>query len=318
MAQSVGFGFVTNPSASVEPGLYVVPETDVQALYVECNVGGRRQTWERTDVASGSQELFSWPFDPSVSHADCYVRTVLPSGHVEEVELPVDYDVGTSLSVDYSNAEADLEAHTLTVEVTAPVTSADIVAWGAGRVQLASSTVSLNAGPGEVTVPWVGDPSEVVLLDVKFYGQGGWASFSFSPWMLSLPHEDVLFESNMSEIPASEEWKLQSTLRDLQEVIEQYGDIVPVKLFVGGCTDTVGSASSNSTLSRNRARAIGEWLRGDGFDRPIYYYGFGENWLAQPTGDGVDNAANRRAVYIVGANPPPSSSGVPSGSWREL
>jgi outer membrane protein OmpA-like peptidoglycan-associated protein len=318
LAQSVSFGFVTNPSSSVDPGLYVVPEADVESIYVECEVGNRRQNWEREGVTGGSQELFSWPFDPNVSHADCYVRAVFPSGHVEEVELPVDYQVGATLSVDYSNAEADLEAHTLTVEVTAPVTSAEIVAWGAGRVQLGSDTIALDAGPGEVTVPWVGEASEVVLLEIKFFGEGGWASFSFSPWMLDLPHEDVLFDTNMAEIPASEEWKLQATLRDLREVIAQYGDIVPVKLYVGGCTDTVGNSSSNSALSRNRARAIGEWLREHGFTHPIYYYGFGEGWLAQPTGDGVDNAANRRAVYIIGANPPPPSSAVPRARWREL
>lgn len=317
-AQSLEFGFVTNPSSTVDPGLYVVPSAEVSSLLVECDVGGRRESWERNQVAAGSQELFSWSFDPRISHADCFVRAVYPSGHVEEVSLPVDYDVGATLSVDYSNAVADLEGHTLTVHVTAPVTSAEIVAWGAGRIEIASDTISLDAGPGEVTVPWVGDPSEVVLLEVKFFGAGGWASFSFSPWMLDLPHEDVLFDTNMASIPPSEEWKLEATLRDLQEVIDQYGDIVPVKLFVGGCTDTVGNASSNRTLSRNRARAIGVWLREHGFNHPIYYHGFGEAWLAQPTADGVDSAVNRRAVYIIGANPPPSSSGIPSANWREL
>ena len=31
---------------------------------------------------------------------------------------------------------------------------------------------------------------------------------------------------------------------------------------------------------------IAEWLRDHGYDLPIYYYGFGERFLAVPTGDG--------------------------------
>ena len=54
------------------------------------------------------------------------------------------------------------------------------------------------------------------------------------------------------------------------------------------------------------------------FSAPIFYYGFGEELLAVPTGDGVDEARNRRALYMVGANPPPAGSGVPTVGWRAL
>ena len=106
--------------------------------------------------------------------------------------------------------------------------------------------------------------------------------------------------------------------QELNTVIDKYGEVVPVKLFIGGCTDTVGNKSSNAELSRKRARAIGAWLRDHGTAIPIFYHGFGESWLATPTGDEVDNATNRRAVYMVGANPPPSSAGVPAARWSGL
>ena len=145
-----------------------------------------------------------------------------------------------------------------------------------------------------------------------------WAGFTFSPWFLEIPHEEVLFDTNDAAIHASEAPKLERTLRELEEVLHKYGDIVPVQLYIAGCTDTVGDAGSNQALSQRRAHAIASWLRESGYSHPIYYYGFGESYLAQQTGDEVDNQANRRALYYVGAVPPPPSTGVPQVGWIPL
>ena len=48
-------------------------------------------------------------------------------------------------------------------------------------------------------------------------------------------------------IGESEEWKLESTLDDLQEVLRKYGSVVPVKLYIAGCTDTVGDGGHNKS-----------------------------------------------------------------------
>jgi outer membrane protein OmpA-like peptidoglycan-associated protein len=178
--------------------------------------------------------------------------------------------------------------------------------------------VPIGAGPGEIEVPWTGDPGEVVLLDVSLRRGNAWAGFTYSPWFLDIPHEDLHFETDQAEILSSEVWKLQATLEQLGSVLEKYGSVVPVKLYIAGCTDTVGNPSHNLDLSRRRARAIATWLRANGYDRPIYYHGFGEGFLAVPTGDEVDEGANRRALYLVGANPPPAGSGVPAVSWTAL
>ena len=50
--------------------------------------------------------------------------------------------------------------------------------------------------------------------------------------------------------------------------------------------------------------------RGHGYDAPIYYYGFGESLLAVKTGDGVDESANRRVLYIVTSDVPPDMPNV--------
>ncbi|MEC8425590.1 MAG: OmpA family protein, partial [Myxococcota bacterium] len=160
--------------------------------------------------------------------------------------------------------------------------------------------------------------ADVVLLDVTLHSASAWAGFTYSPWFLDIPHDDVLFASGSADIPASESHKLEKTLRDLEDVIEKYGDVVPVKLYIAGCTDTVGDGAHNRDLSRRRARAIATWLRQHGHDKPIYFHGFGESLLAVPTGDGVDEARNRRVLYMVGANPPPPGSGIPGVRWTAL
>ena len=75
---------------------------------------------------------------------------------------------------------------------------------------------------------------------------------------------------------------------------------VPVKLFIAGYTDTVGTPADNRKLSLERARAIAAWFRDRGLPLPIEYAGFGEEVLRVKTPDETDNAANRRADYIVG------------------
>ncbi|HCH63856.1 MAG TPA: OmpA family protein, partial [Deltaproteobacteria bacterium] len=85
-----------------------------------------------------------------------------------------------------------------------------------------------------------------------------------------------------------------------------------------GYTDTVGPADGNIALSRARAKAIASWFAQNGFTYPIYFQGFGEQGLAVPTPDNTNEAANRRAAYIVAAEVPPTSRAIPSQTWKAL
>jgi outer membrane protein OmpA-like peptidoglycan-associated protein len=318
MAQDLEFGYTPSPGPDEKPALLITAPRAVGSMEISCQVGDEQYQWEPKGIPVGVQQRYEWPRDTRVTRADCSVRTVFADGMVEDIRLPLEYAYGGGLTVDLDSASADLEKHTMEVAVSAWVDRAEVVAYGAKKAVLDRQTFRINSGPGKVEIPWVGRPADVVLLDVTLHSETAWVNFSFSPWMLNIPHNDVLFASNDAKILTKEDWKLENTLTELQEVIEQYGDIVPVKLFIGGCTDTVGARSNNRTLSRRRARAIAVWFRDHGYDHPIFYHGFGEDWLAQATGDGKDVQANRRAVYIVSANPPPSSSGVPQVNWTEL
>lgn len=72
------------------------------------------------------------------------------------------------------------------------------------------------------------------------------------------------------------------------------------RVVVSGFTDTVGSAAYNQTLSELRAGAVAKVLSADGYPtKQIKTEGFGKTNLAVPTGDGVADAGNRRAVIYV-------------------
>lgn len=315
-AQDLAFGYSPAPKEKENPALFITPARAVAELYVEIEAGGKTYTFTRKNAAPGVQQRFEWPRDTKVTEATAFVRARFADGDVSEQQVPIRYSYEMPLKVDLSRARADIQARTITVSVSARVTSAEITVYGAHKAVLDQLTVPVNAGPGEITLSFPGDPSEVVLVVVKLQNETAWTTFDYSPWFLNVPHEDILFDSGSAAIPASEVWKMEATLRQLQEIADKYGSVVPIKLYIAGCTDTVGSAEMNRDLSARRAQAIAAWLKAHGFTYPIYTYGFGETLLATPTGDETDNAANRRVLYMVGTMPPPAGSGVPSVSWR--
>ena len=317
-AGALSLGYTPVPAEGSDPALLVSASKDIASLQVVIEAGDQTYRFNASNVGSGEQKRFEWKRDTAVTTATAHVLAEFADSSEEEMVLPLELSYGGGLKVDLSKATADLKERTLTVEVTGHVDHAEIVAFGSHKSELSRGTVPIGAGPGSIAVPWTGSASEVVLLDVTLHNDGGWAGFTYSPWFLDIPHDDVHFESNEAVIPESEEHKVQATLEQLHDVIDKYGSVVPVKLYIAGCTDTVGSASHNLDLSRRRAKAIASWLRSHGYNHPIYYYGFGETLLAVGTGDGVDNANNRRALYMVGANPPPPSTGIPQVGWIAL
>lgn len=317
-AADLTFNYAPSLGPNDKPWFSVTPARAVDRLQVTVTAGGQDYRFDKSHLAGGVPVRFDWPRDPTVTDADVDVLADFADASEEEQEISIHYTYAGNLKVDLSHARADLAQRTVTVAVTAPVQTADVVAKGARGAVLDQETVQIGAGPGEISVPFVGSPSDVVLLDVTLHSGPSFAGFTYSPWFLDIPHDDVLFDSDSDVIEPAEEPKLKATLDQLNDVLDKYGSIVPVKLYIAGCTDTMGDAGHNLDLSQRRARAIAGWLRGHGYAKPIFYHGFGEGWLQVQTGDQVDEQANRRAVYMVGANPPPPGSGVPAGAWTPL
>ena len=317
-AGEMQFGYAPSLGVGEQPMFSVTVPREVASIWVQVEAGGQSWDFERAKMAAGEQIQVRWDRNPSVTEALATIRCEFADGYVEAVQVPVSYSYAGKLEVDLSRASADVDRKVLQVGVNQPIVRAEVTALGERKSILDSRTVDVQAGPGFIEIPWIGDPSEVVLLDVTLHTQNAWSGFTYSPWFLNIPHDDVVFSTGSWEIVVSEEPKLRHLKKELESVVEKYGSMVPVKLYIGGCTDTVGSSESNRSLSQQRARAIGSWLANHGVTIPIYYHGFGEDWLAEVTADGVDSEANRRAIYMVGANPPPSGAGVPPARWLRL
>ncbi|HEY5374256.1 MAG TPA: OmpA family protein [Polyangiaceae bacterium] len=114
----------------------------------------------------------------------------------------------------------------------------------------------------------------------------------------------VLFVTGKSELlPAA-----QDQLNQVAKALKDQGEIKP--MVVEGYTDSVGSDSSNMTLSKNRADAVRSYLVSKGFPSDkITSVGKGKADPVAPN-DTADGRANNRRVEIViaGGNSPTGDS----------
>lgn len=313
-ANDLDIGYDAVITSGVSPTIYITPSADLKELRVSIDANGK--TYQFSGSGAAGEELqFSWKADPNATLVNADIYAVFTDGYVAEAVMPMEFSYGGGLAVDYDSVKADRNKAEISVRVTQAVDTAEIVAYGAEKKVLDRQTISIGQGPGVITLPWLGGVKDTVLIDVTVRNDSSFAGFTYSPWYLDIPHQDVLFDSNSSVIAESESWKLESTLKELNEVLRLYGSVVPVKLYIAGCTDRQGDAASNRTLSNQRAKAISTWLRTHGYEAPIYYHGFGESLLAVQTADGVEESANRRVLYIVTSDTPPD---LPNVSWKAL
>ena len=317
-ANDIDIGYNPTVGKGEQPELVLTPSADVKEITVVIKTAnGKEHRFVKENESAGTALSFTWKGSKE-AEVTAEITCLFTDGYVAEAVLPMEFDYGTGLSVDYSSVKADSEKKELTVSVSGPVETVEVISYGANKTVLGSQELNITGGPGVISIPWIGEVDDTVLLDVTVRNENSFAGFTYSPWFLDVPHQDVLFESNEAIIPPSEEWKLDDTFKELEDVLQKYGELVPVKLYLAGCTDRVGSSVKNQSLSQRRAMAIAKWLRKKGYDEPIFVHGFGEGLLAVQTADGVDEAANRRVLYVVATDPPPARSGIPAVRWTSI
>lgn len=300
------------------PRLKIELKKDVAEVALSLRADGKGHRASKGPAGSGQTLVFELPQDKvgrqrwqgtlSVRFADG-AEGAMPLSFETEVASPPRLNV-------LSDKDEILEHNRVAVELSRPAAKVDVEVYGdEGKLLASTSRTFDGAPPGtRLEVSWIprleGPPLRVKVT--AWDTANLYITNEAFPWVLSIPHEEVVFETGKAEVRPSEEAKLKAAKEALTREVRRYAKSVAVdrkriRLFVSGHTDTVGSPSSNRQLSAERARALARWFKRAGVDIPIYHRGFGEERLRVPTPDETDEARNRRADYDIAVESPTGS-----------
>jgi len=285
---------------------------------VSLTCGGRTFRLSQ-DIAPGSSDTLTLPGLGKGQHR-CRGQLSLRTADGGTGEMPLDFNVAIVDAVElaWDAKDFDLDGQQMRIRANRPMKDIKVDVYGGEAGERIGGGEQSGALQTEAIVSWQAQ-GETLRIDITVTDELGTQSvLTLLPWSYAIPHEDVVFESNQAVVRDSEAPKLESAWKEIEQTLGKYGDIVEMQLYVAGYTDTVGDPASNRALSLRRARAIGRWFRQRGFTRPIFVQGFGEDVLAVPTADGVDEARNRRALYVLAARTPSISTELPRGAWQKL
>ncbi|WP_437736075.1 OmpA family protein [Sorangium sp. So ce1335] len=225
-----------------------------------------------------------------------------------------------ALEVTIDRSKVDIKGRQIEVKLSRAASKVRIKVLGQSGAVLAEEEKPFGgAAAGTPLVVTWSPASDETVARIEVYGhdtEGYWAGIAILPWNVSIPHEEVQFETNSDVIRAPEVPKLEASLKRISEVAERARELGKITLFIVGHTDTVGSAEHNLALSRRRARSIAAWFKGRGLKLPVAYEGLGESSPIVKTADQVDEPRNRRVDYILSIEPPKLPSG--EASWKSL
>ena len=231
----------------------------------------------------------------------------------------------SALKVMVDKTKVDLKAHRLEVKMSRPAGKVKITVYDESNAVLADDEQDFSgrAGGTPLIVTW--SPSSdapVGKIELRAYdAQGNWVGVELAPWFVNIPHDDVNFRTDSSDIDAAEAPKVEAAFAKIEEALAKDSASgrmhAGITLYIAGHTDTVGNPTHNFKLSQDRARSIAAWFRKRGVKIPISYEGFGETSLAVKTADNIDEVKNRRADYVL-SDGPPTLSNTFKPSWKRI
>jgi len=262
---------------------------------------------------------------PGPGHYEGQIVVTFRDGNRDTEKVAFDVAVaGAALKIGYSRERLDLDAHRLEFTMSRSAKHAELKVIGEDGRELGTGSADYNGRSPGTWLPITWTPThagQVVKIELRATStDGASGGVALVPWSISIPHKEVVFETGKSDIRPSEEPKLDACYQRVVDEVAKARKVVPevpVKFFVAGFTDTVGSNADNRKLSLERARAIASWFRDHGLPLSIYYAGFGEEALRVKTADNIDSEANRRADYIVAFDEPVIARGV-HATWMKL
>lgn len=303
------------------PAIVVLPQQDLADLAVRVDCG--KTSAQRNGAASaGSRVSLELKVPPGTWDCKGTLRIVGTDG--SEGEMPLKFQVALvgGMQITVPREKVDMAGRKLELVLDRPGRLVETTVYGEGGRELGKGITPIEGTPANtpVQVEWSAQPGDVFRIHLQVTDTDNlWAALDLFPWHYEIPHEDVEFASNEAVIRPGEEPKLVSALQEAFTVMGRFQMVdVPMNLYVGGYTDTVGDRSYNQALSQRRAEAIARWYRQKGFKGPIYFQGFGEAGQKVPTPDEVDEVRNRRAVYVLAAEAPAYSGDFPGTNWKKL
>lgn len=300
-----------------QPHLLIGARRAVQRIRIDVTrtADGQRLTRTLKGLRPGAEQKIELPLNAvGTTRFEGALALTLPDGSTADMPLALEGHLLAPLALSAPADRVQVAEAMAFVEANRPIRRV--------RVEVLSDEgvrTSAEATPESTAFPvrWAPLAGEVLRVSIEAWDRHGFrAGIELSPWRVDIPHEDVHFATGASEIPATEVGKLEGSLAALRQALQKYGRWVKVRLFVAGHTDRVGSGDHNRRLSAHRARSIARWFRAQGVRVPIAYAGFGEDSPLVATPDGVAEARNRRAEYIVAAKPP--ATPVPAQGWTSL
>jgi outer membrane protein OmpA-like peptidoglycan-associated protein len=225
------------------------------------------------------------------------------------------------LQVEVDKSKVDLKEHHLELRASRDLAKVTIKVTGDSGAVLADESSDLGPQPAgtPLVVHWSPSSEEpVVRIEVFAYDTDGyWRGIAIVPWSVFVPHEEVNFRTDSYQIDDPEKPKLEASFVKVTEALAKHPEI-RVTLFIAGHTDTVGDASYNLRLSRQRAQSIARWFRQRGLKIPIAFEGFGESALLVKTADEVDEPRNRRVDYILSVDEPVFKTSGIRPNWARV
>jgi len=226
-----------------------------------------------------------------------------------------------ALGLTVDKSDVDVDARRLRFKTSRPAKKARVtVLMDTGKVAFDDEVIfDATDASRPLEVGWPEAPGRVLKIVLRAQdAQSFFTGMELFPWRVDIPHEEVNFDTGKWDVRPGERAKLDASFGLIADAVRKYGHLADIKLYVAGHTDTVGGTDSNRTLSLNRARSIGAYLKKRGLRAPIFYDGLGEEALLVPTADEKDEAKNRRAEYIVAVEPPEVQNARVQPSWRKL
>ncbi len=204
----------------------------------------------------------------------------------------------------------------LTWHTTRPVVRASLVITAEDGTQIDNIVQDLKPAQKDLKMTWKKSDKKPAIVELRVDDdQGSWSTNTIVS--ISIPHEDVVFDTGKSNIRKDQENKLLATLDSINKVRDQY-DRVMMNLYITGYTDTVGSTESNDKLSRERAQSIAAWIKRHGLKVDTYYRGLGERVLFTKTADETPEESNRRVTYVLTNVMPSDFTDIPTGQWKKI